>query len=155
MNQLDFVILSALEVDVDFNVNVLVGSDGLIRGAIGGHQDTASGAAISIITCPLTRGRIATIVDKVGCRVTPGKTVDVIVTDQGVAVNPLRPELKDRIVKAGIHVVDIRELEEKALRLVGRPMPIQYTDKVVGIVTYRDGSVIDLVHEVKDDAESD
>ena len=39
--QLDFVILSALESDTDFNVNVLTGSDGVIRGAIGGHPDTA------------------------------------------------------------------------------------------------------------------
>ena len=41
---LDIVILSALEVDVNFNVNVLVGSDGIIRGAIGGHPDTPAAA---------------------------------------------------------------------------------------------------------------
>ncbi len=150
VNQLDFVILSALEVDTSFNVNVLVGSDGLIRGAIGGHQDTAAGASISIITCPLTRGRIATVVKKVGCLVTPGCTVDVVVTDQGVAVNPKRPELKQRLLAADIKVVDIEELCKKASRLVGEPMPIEYTDKVVGIVTYRDSSVIDVVHQIKD-----
>ncbi len=149
-NQLDFVILSSLEVDVDFNVNVLVGSDGVIRGAIGGHQDTAAGAAISIITCPLTRGRIATVVDKVNCKVTPGSTVDVVVTDQGVAVNPSRPELRQRLVDAGINVVDIQDLRRKAERIVGHPLPIQYTDQIVGIVTYRDGSVIDLVRGVKE-----
>lgn len=76
--------------------------------------------------------------------------MDVIVTDQGVAVNPLRKELGDRLKDAGIHVVDIGELRDKALKLVGTPAPIQYTDKVVGIVTYRDGSVIDLVRQVKD-----
>lgn len=150
VNQLDFVILSALEVDVNFNVNVLVGSDGLIRGAIGGHQDTAAGAAISIITCPLTRGRIATIVNNVECLVTPGKTVDIIVTDHGVAVNPRRPDLRQRLVDADIHVVEIEELQEKAQKLVGHPMPISYTDKIVGIVTYRDGSIIDVVRQVKD-----
>jgi citrate lyase subunit alpha/citrate CoA-transferase len=150
VNQLDFVILSALEVDVNFNTNVLVGSDGLIRGAIGGHQDTAAGAAISIITCPLTRGRMSTIVDNVQCLVTPGKTIDVIVTDHGVAVNPLRPDLKQKLVEADIQVVDIKVLQQKALKLVGRPIPISYTDKIVGIVTYRDGSIIDLVRQVKD-----
>ena len=36
VNQLDFVILGALEVDVDFNVNVVTGSDGIVRGAPGG-----------------------------------------------------------------------------------------------------------------------
>ena len=143
-------ILSALEVDVNFNVNVLLGSDGLIRGAIGGHQDTAAGASISIITCPLTRGRIATIVDKVECLVTPGKTVDIIVTDHGVAVNPRRPDLKQKLIEADIHVVEMQELRRKALKLVGQPMPIPYTDKIVGVVTYRDGSVIDVIRQVKD-----
>ena len=60
---LDVVILSALEVDVNFNVNVLVGSDGIIRGAIGGHPDTAQDSALSVIVCPLLRGRIPCIVD--------------------------------------------------------------------------------------------
>jgi citrate lyase subunit alpha/citrate CoA-transferase len=41
-------------------------------------------------------------------------------------------------------------LQQKALKLVGRPIPISYTDKIVGIVTYRDGSIIDLVRQVKD-----
>ena len=44
VNQLDFVILGALEVDVDFNVNVVTGSDGIVRGAPGGHPDTSAGA---------------------------------------------------------------------------------------------------------------
>jgi citrate lyase subunit alpha / citrate CoA-transferase len=149
-NQLDIVILSALEVDTDFNVNVLTGSDGVIRGAIGGHQDTAAGAAVTIITCPLTRGRIATIVDHVNTVVTPGSTIDVVVTDQGVAVNPKRTDLKDLLGKAGIHLISIEELRDKALRIVGDPAPIQYTDKVVGVITYRDSSVIDLVYQVKD-----
>jgi len=148
VNQLDFVILSALEVDVHFNVNVLTGSDGVIRGAIGGHQDTAAGAQVSIITCPLTRGRIATVVDKVNTIVTPGKTIDIVVTDQGVAVNPLRPDLKTKLEAAGIQVTPIEDLRDKAENLVGHPLPIKYTDKVVGIVTYRDGSVIDVVRQI-------
>ncbi len=32
INQLDIAILSALEIDTDFNVNVITGSDGVIRG---------------------------------------------------------------------------------------------------------------------------
>lgn len=150
-NQLDFVILSALEADTNFNVNVLTGSDGVIRGAIGGHQDTAAGASVSIVVCPLTRGRIASIVDKVDCLVTPGKTVDIIVTDQGVAVNPERPDLLEKLTNAGIRVYDIKELKEKATRIVGKSREIEYTDKVVGVVTYRDGSVIDLVYQIKED----
>ena len=150
-NQLDIVILSALEVDTSFNVNVLTGSDGVIRGAIGGHQDTAAGAAVTIITCPLTRGRIATIVDHVNTVITPGCTVDIVVTDQGVAVNPRRTDLSSMLIKAGIKVVTIEELKQKAAKIIGDPAPIEYTDKVVGIVTYRDNSVIDLIYQVKDE----
>ena len=65
VNLLDFVILSALEVDTNFNVNVITGSDGVLRGASGGHSDTAAGAKLSMIVCPLVRGRIPTIVDNV------------------------------------------------------------------------------------------
>jgi citrate lyase subunit alpha/citrate CoA-transferase len=153
VNQLDFVILSALEVDTDFNINVLTGSDGVIRGAIGGHCDTAAGASVSIITCPLTRGRIATIVNKVNTIVTPGKTIDIVVTDQGVAVNPLRQDLVRMLVDAGIDLCTIEQLREKAARIVGESTPIAYTDRVVGVVTYRDGSVIDLIYQVKDEEE--
>jgi len=153
VNQLDVVVLSALEVDTDFNVNVLTGSDGTIRGAIGGHCDTAAGASVSIIVCPLIRGRIASVVDKVNTIVTPGKTVDVVVTDQGVAVNPKRQDLQELLEAAGINVCSIKELRDKAARIVGDSAPISYTDKVVGIVTYRDGSIIDLVYQVKEDSE--
>jgi citrate lyase subunit alpha/citrate CoA-transferase len=149
VNQLDVVVLSALEADLNFNVNVLTGSDGIIRGAIGGHQDTAYGASVSIIICPLTRGRIPCIVDRVGAIVTPGKTVDVIVTEHGVAVNPERRDLLERFQAARIPVQPIEELRRMVETIVGKPDPVEYTDRVVGIVTYRDGSVIDLIHQVK------
>jgi citrate lyase subunit alpha/citrate CoA-transferase len=149
-DELDLVILSALEVDTQFHVNVLTGSDGVIRGAIGGHQDTALGASVSIVVCPLTRGRIASVVEKVGCIVTPGKSVDIVVTDQGVAVNPERPDLLKSLLAAGISVVPIEALKERAKKMVGNAQEIEYTDKIVGVVTYRDGSVIDLVHQIKE-----
>ncbi|MGL6101149.1 MAG: citrate lyase subunit alpha, partial [Fusobacteriaceae bacterium] len=88
VNKLDFVILSALEIDRDFNVNVISGSNGVIREAAGGHPDTAASAKMSIIVAPLVRGRLATIIDKVTTIVTPGSTVDVVVTDMGITVNP-------------------------------------------------------------------
>ena len=149
VNQLDVVVLSALEADVDFNVNVLTGSDGIIRGAIGGHQDTAYGASVAIVVCPLTRGRLPCIVDRVGTIVTPGKTVDVIVTEYGIAVNPARDDLKERFIAAGLPLFLIGELRDMVENLVGKPDPVEYDDQVVGIVTYRDGSIIDLIHQVK------
>jgi len=149
VNQLDAVVLSALEIDVDFNVNVLTGSDGVIRGAIGGHQDTACGSALTIVDCPLTRGRIPCIVDRVGAICTPGKTVDVIVTEHGVAVNPQRNDLKEKFASARIPIKPIEELRNMAESITGKPDPVEYTDKVAGVITYRDGSVIDLIHQIK------
>ncbi|MDR0876540.1 MAG: citrate lyase subunit alpha [Treponema sp.] len=149
VNQLDVVVLSALETDVNFNVNVLTGSDGVIRGAIGGHQDTAFGASVTIVVCPLTRGRLPCLVDRVGTIVTPGKTVDVLVTEHGIAVNPAREDLRERFLAARLPVFPITELRARVETLVGKPDPIAYTGRVVGIVTYRDGSIIDLIHQVK------
>jgi len=146
---LDIVILSALEVDTDFNVNVLVGSDGIIRGAIGGHQDTAADSALSIIVCPLLRGRIPCVVPKVTTLITPGKSVDVVVTEYGIAVNPLRPEIRERLLAAGLKVVDIKDLAAKATSIIGTPDPLPFGDKVVGVVMNRDGSVLDKIYNIQ------
>lgn len=145
---LDMVILSALEVDANFNVNVLVGSDGIIRGAIGGHQDTAEDAALSIIVCPLLRGRIPCVVDEVTTLITPGSSVDVIVTEYGIAVNPRRPEIAERLKAAGLNIVDIHDLVAKAKSIIGNPAPLPFGDKVVGVVMNRDGSVLDVIKNI-------
>ncbi|WP_275094236.1 aldolase/citrate lyase family protein [Salmonella enterica] len=150
VDRLDVVVLSALEVDTHFNVNVLTGSDGVLRGASGGHCDTAVAAALSIIVAPLVRGRIPTLVDNVTTCVTPGSSVDILVTDHGIAVNPARPELAERLKAAGMKVVSIEWLRERAQLLTGQPRPIEFTDRVIAVVRYRDGSVIDVVHQVKE-----
>ena len=150
VHYLDMVILSALEVDVNFNVNVLVGSDGIIRGAIGGHPDTAADSALSIIVCPLLRGRIPCVVDEVTTLITPGSTVDVVVTEYGIAVNPRRPEIAERLKAAGLKVVDIHCLKDMALKAIGNPDPLPFGDKVVGVVMNRDGSVQDVIMNIVD-----
>lgn len=150
VHSLDIVILSALEVDTDFNVNVLVGSDGIIRGAIGGHPDTAADSALSIIVCPLLRGRIPCVVDKVTTLITPGTSVDVIVTEYGIAVNPNRPDLDKALRKASLKIVDIKDLRDKALSIIGTPDPIPFGDKIVGVVMDRGGEVLDVIRNVKE-----
>lgn len=150
VERLDIVILSALEIDKHFNVNVLTGSDGIIRGASGGHCDTAASAQMSIIVAPLVRGRIPTVVDEVITCVTPGENIDVLVTDHGVAVNPNRPDLLARLQQSTLPLFTIEQLMEKAYLITGKPKPIEFSDKPVAIVRYRDGSVIDVVHQVND-----
>lgn len=147
---LDIVILSALEVDVNFNVNVLVGSDGIIRGAIGGHPDTAEDSALSIIVCPLLRGRIPCIVNEVTTLITPGKSVDVVVTEYGIAVNPSRPEIAERLRAAGMQLITLEGLRDRALRIIGTPAPLPFGDKVVGVVLDRGGSVLDVIKNIEE-----
>ena len=148
VDSLDVVILGATEIDTDFNVNVHTDSNGYIMGGSGGHSDTAAGAKMSIIVAPLSRARLPIVVDKVLCKSTPGNTIDVLVTQRGIAVNPQRPELAERFTAAGLPVVDIHDLKEMAEKLNGVPKKPQLGDRVVANVLYRDGSLLDTIREV-------
>lgn len=148
VNQLDIVILSALEIDTKFNVNVMTGSDGVLRGAIGGHQDAAN-AKMTIISAPLVRGRIPTVVKDVTTVITPGASVDVLVTEVGIAINPNRQDLVELFKQTKIPVFSIEELQARAEKIVGVPEPLVFTDRVVALVEYRDGTLIDVVKEIK------
>jgi citrate lyase subunit alpha/citrate CoA-transferase len=150
VDRVDMVILSALEIDLGFNVNVITGSDGVMRGASGGHSDTAAGAALPIVVGPLIRSRIPTVVESCTTVVTPGETIGVLVTDHGIAVNPNRPEVAERLKAAGLPVTTIEDLYRRAVSLTGVPQPIEFLDRIVGLIRYRDGSVIDVVRQVRD-----
>lgn len=150
VNNIDVAILSALEIDTSFNVNVLTGSDGMIRGASGGHCDTAAGSKLSLIVTPLIRGRIPTVVDKVNTVITPGESIDVIVTEVGICINPLRQDLIEQFKNLSIPQFTIEELKEKAYQIVGKPDAIEYEEDIVVVVEYRDGSIIDVVRKVKE-----
>lgn len=145
VDNLDVVILGATEIDTNFNVNVHTDSNGFIMGGSGGHSDTAAGAKLTMIVAPLTRARLSIVVDKVTCISTPGKTVDVLVTQRGIAVNPLRQDLKDKLISAGLPIVDIHELKNIAEGITGIPKKVKLGDKIVGNVIYRDGTIIDTI----------
>ena len=49
LDKLTFGVLAALEVDTDFNVNILTGSSGEMMGGLGGGPDVAAGADISVV----------------------------------------------------------------------------------------------------------
>lgn len=148
VDSLDVVILGATEIDTDFNVNVHTDSRGAIMGGSGGHSDTAAGAKLSMIIAPLFRARLPIVTERVRCISTPGRDVDVLVTQRGVAVNPRRAELAERLKAAGLPIVDIHELKEIAERITGTPAPVPSGDQVVARVIHRDGNVIDAIHNV-------
>ncbi len=145
---LDTVLLGASEVDLNFNVNVLTNSNGGIIGGSGGHNDAAAGAKMTIIVAPLVRARLPIVVERCTTITTPGNTVDVLVTERGIAVNPLRTDLLDRFKEAKLPVCTIEELRETALRITGTPHAAEHSDKIVGVVEYRDGTIVDKVYAI-------
>jgi citrate lyase subunit alpha/citrate CoA-transferase len=148
VNYLDLVILAAMEVDLDFNVNVLTGSDGVVRGAPGGHPDSSQGAKLSMIVAPATRARLPLVLDEVGTVVTPGKDIACVVTDLGVAWNPIHADLAPKNVP-GLEIMDIKELKKRIERLTGVPKPVKPSGKVVAVVESRDGTIMDVLRAVE------
>lgn len=146
---LNCVMLGATEIDLDFNVNVHTDSNGIIRGGSGGHTDIAHGAKVTIAMAPLLRQRRASVLEHVTTKSTKGESIDVFVTQRGIAVNPRRPELRESLIKAGLPVKDIRELYEMAQALTGKPNPVPFTDKVVAEVHGYDGTINDYIYQIK------
>ena len=148
VDSLDVVILGATEIDLDFNVNVHTDSNGRIMGGSGGHSDTAKGAKLSMILAPLSRARLPIVTDRVKCISTPGETIDVLVTQRGVAVNPCQKELAQRLRDGGIPVCSMEELKQRAERMTGAPRPIARGERVVGEVYYREKGIIDKIYSI-------
>jgi citrate lyase subunit alpha/citrate CoA-transferase len=147
VNRLDAMILGAAEVDREFNVNVTLGADGLILGGSGGHSDTAAGAKLAIVTTQLTAGAHPKIVEQASSVTTPGETIDAVVTEAGIAINPRRSELRERLIHQGLKIVSIDELCQMARNAVDRDSNCRVVrgDRIVAVTEYRDGTVIDVV----------
>jgi citrate lyase subunit alpha/citrate CoA-transferase len=141
-------VLGATEIDVDFNVNVNTHTDGWLLHGIGGFADVCD-AWCTIITAPLLRGRLATIVDSVTTVTVPGETIDVLVTERGIAVNPARTDILDRLKGSDLPLVSIKELRKMAVDIAGEPKKPEFEDRVVALIEYRDGTVIDTVRQLK------
>ena len=146
VNSIDAVILGATEIDTSFNVNVHTNSSGTIMGGSGGHSDTAAGAKLAMVIAPLFRARQPIITERVSCVSTPGRDIDVFVTQYGIAVNPKNEELRDRLIRAHLPIVSIEELKAKAESLCGVPKALEHGDKVAAKVIGRDGNVQDLIY---------
>ncbi len=152
LDRLSFGVLGALELDTGFNLNILTGSSGRMMGGLGGGPDVADGAEVSIVTIPVVRGRTPCIVPRVFTCCTPGDSVAVVVTDAGIALNPRHKcydMLREDLAAAGIRTVSIQSLCDLALSITGVPKPIACTDRVVAVVEYRDGTVIDVIRQLR------
>lgn len=149
VKDLDFVILGATEIDLNFNVNVTTTSDGVIMGGSGGHSDTAAGAKIAIIVSKLVSSRISVIKDCVTTITTPGPTVDILVTEYGVAINPKHQKLIKRLKeKTNLKIMTLQELHEIALSLTGHPQQTIFAERKIGSVMYRDLTILDDLYKI-------
>lgn len=150
VNQLDCVVLGATELDTQFNVNVVTSSNGLIMGGSGGHSDAAAGAKLTIVTTNLLRGRLPIIRDEIVTITTPGDSVDLVVTEYGIAVNPNRKDLLEKLTSQKLPILSIQEMKDLSEQIAGIPQSqLAYkTKKPVAVVEYRDGTVIDIVYQM-------
>lgn len=148
-NNLDFVILGATEIDLDFNVNVTTDSLGGLIGGSGGHADIAYGADVTIIISPLIKSRIPIIKEEVMTVTTPGSDVDILITERGIAINPKRIDLLEKLKNSPFEIRDIHELLENSHKITGVPRKIETDDQIIGYVEYRDGTIIDVLRKVK------
>ena len=152
VNMVNVGILGALEVDTDFNVNLLVGSNGKMLSGIGGGPDVAAGVDLSIIAVPINRKRTPSVVDKVFTKCTPGKDIAVVVTEAGIALNPKHKNyefLKNNLKKSSLDLKTIEELRDIAYKITGKPSGIETTDEIVANVEDRYGDVIDVIKKIK------
>ena len=150
VNGLDFVILGATEIDKNFNVNVTTGSDGSLMGGSGGHSDTAYGAKVTVITTNLMKSRTPIVKESVTTCTTPGETVDVLVTERGIAINPLRTDLLEKVKDSKLNIMTMEELMALCYKYTGVPQEVKRSEEVIGAVMYRDGTIIDTLYKVEE-----
>jgi len=147
-SMLDAVILGATEVDLNFNANVVTHSDGRLLHGIGGWQNCLFGKNV-ILPIPLFRDRIPVIVDNVTTITGPGELIDVIVTERGIAINPLRKDLLSAVKGTNLPIRTIEELKEEAEKICGGiPQKPKLGDKTVAAIKWVDGTIIDIVKQV-------
>jgi len=147
-SQVGVAVVGATEVDLKFQANVVTHSDGLLLHGIGGWQNTLF-ADCSILAFPLFRGRIPIVVEDVTTVCAPSETVDVVVTERGIAINPGRQDLIERLEGSTLPIVTIEELYDTARKICGVPQPPRRDlDHPVAIIKWVDGTVIDTVFRV-------
>jgi citrate lyase subunit alpha/citrate CoA-transferase len=153
VNNLDVMVAGGTEVDIHFNCNVNTHSDGTFQHNTGGHQDTAAGAKLTIITMPVSRRCNPGIVDNVTSITTPGECIGAIVTEVGVAINPRRTDLLELLKgkteeELGFKLMTIEAMRDLGIAKAGRPhsLPV-HQEKIIGVIEWRDGTVLDVVHQ--------
>jgi len=149
-SMLDFAVLGATEIDLNFNANVVTHSDGYLLHGMGGWQDCLF-SKCTILAVPSFRDRIPVIVDEVTTLCGPSELIDVVVTERGIAVNPRRKDLLSQVRKSSLPIRSLRDIQKEVYDICGGPpeKPRFENRKVVGIVKWVDGTVLDTVYQIR------
>ncbi len=144
-SMVDATVLGATEVDVHFNANVVTHSDGVLLHGIGGWQNCLT-AGCTILAIPSFRDRIPVVVDEVTTLTGPGELIDVIVTERGIAINPRREDLLDRVRGSDLPIRSIEAIKDEVEGIIGGPPDKpSLTEEPVAVVKWVDGTVMDTV----------
>jgi citrate lyase subunit alpha / citrate CoA-transferase len=101
-----------------------------------------------ILPIPLFRDRMPVIRDEVTTICGPGELIDVIVTERGIAINPLRTDLIEKMKDSSLPFRTIHELKAEAEKICGVPDKPKLSDEIVAVVKWVDGTVLDSIHRV-------
>ena len=146
----DAAVLGATEVDVNFNANVVSHSDGYLLHGIGGWQNCLF-SKCTILAIPSFRDRIPVILDKVTTLCGPGELIDVIITERGIAINPNRKDLLNSVKKSSLPIRPIKEIQKEVYEICGGApeKPKLNKDKIVAVVKWVDGTVLDSIYKIE------
>ncbi len=94
---------------------------------------------------PIIRERVTTVS-------TPGETVDAVVTDRGIALNPANVWLVEKLEGSALPIRPMEELLEESCQAATCPPsePDVDPEDVVAVIEYRDGTILDVVHRLRE-----
>jgi len=92
---------------------------------------------------PIVREEVTTICG-------PGELIDVIVTERGIAINPLRKDLIEKMKNSSLPIKTINQLKDEAEAICGVPDKPKFTNKPVAVVKWVDGTIIDTIWQLDD-----
>jgi citrate lyase subunit alpha/citrate CoA-transferase len=72
-----------------------------------------------------------------------------LVTERGIAINPRRQDLIDKLKHSKLPIMPIEDLLHIAYDFTGIPKSTTRDGRIIGYVRYRDGSIIDSLYQIK------
>ena len=80
----------------------------------------------------------------------PGELIDVIITERGIAINPLRRDLHEMLRGSSLPLRTLAEIKGEVEEICGgAAAKPDLDDKVVAAIKWVDGTVIDCVRQVR------